>query len=63
MRTALVRQVATMPDSGSVVEPRMTKSALSRLETVGGRADDPLLEGISVALDVDLIVEIAPDAV
>ena len=40
----------------------MTQPALSRLEAGGVVPTIPLLERISVALDADLIVEIAPHA-
>jgi len=40
----------------------MTKPALSRLEAGGIMPTIPLLERISMALDADLIVEIAPHA-
>jgi ribosome-binding protein aMBF1 (putative translation factor) len=40
----------------------MTQPALSRLEAGGVVPTIPLLERISIALDADLIVEIAPHA-
>jgi ribosome-binding protein aMBF1 (putative translation factor) len=40
----------------------MTQPALSRLEAGGVVPASPLLERISMALDADLIVEIAPHA-
>jgi ribosome-binding protein aMBF1 (putative translation factor) len=40
----------------------MTQPALSRLEAGGVIPTIPLLERISIALDADLIVEIAPHA-
>jgi ribosome-binding protein aMBF1 (putative translation factor) len=40
----------------------MTQPALSRLEAGGVIPTIPLLERISIALDADLIVEIAPRA-
>jgi ribosome-binding protein aMBF1 (putative translation factor) len=40
----------------------MTQPALSRLEAGGVVPTIPLLERISVALDADLVVEIAPHA-
>ncbi len=40
----------------------MTQPALSRMEAGGVVPTIPLLERISVALDADLIVEIAPHA-
>jgi ribosome-binding protein aMBF1 (putative translation factor) len=40
----------------------MTQPALSRLEAGGVAPTIPLLERISMALDADLIVEIAPHA-
>ena len=40
----------------------MTQPALSRLEAGGVMPTIPLLERISIALDADLIVEIAPHA-
>jgi ribosome-binding protein aMBF1 (putative translation factor) len=41
----------------------MTQPALSRLEAGGVIPTIPLLDRISIALDADLIVEIAPHAV
>ena len=56
------RQALGLSQAQLATRAGMTQPALSRLEAGGVVPTIPLLERISMALDADLIVEIAPHA-